>query len=148
VKDVPEEYKSDLDFIMSLIEWDLNVDPDFYAHYYTPPKPVAPLEEMRDKGYEEMWITYGTEYFTAKELTVLPGRSATISDDGAYGAIVIQGRGTMGTVPINSPSMIRFGQMTEDEVFVTADAARAGIEITNTSATEELVMLKHFGPKA
>ncbi len=148
VKDVPEEYQNDLDFIMSLIEWDINVDPEFYAHYYTPPKPVAPLAEMRDAGYEEMWITYGTDFFTAKELTVLPGRSVTITDDGAYGAIVIQGHGSLGSVPINSPSMIRFGQMTEDEVFVTADAARAGIVVTNNSASEELVMLKHFGPKA
>jgi hypothetical protein len=72
----------------------------------------------------------------------------TITDDDAYGAIVIQGRGTMGSVSIGSPSMIRFGQMTEDEVFVTAEAARGGIKITNTSPSDELVMLKHFGPKA
>ena len=42
--------------------------------------------------------------------------------------------------------MIRFGEMTSDEVFVTAPAARAGVRITNSSASENLVMLKHFGP--
>ena len=36
--------------------------------------------------------------------------------------------------------------MTEDEFFVTASAASDGIEITNSSSTEPLVMLKHFNP--
>ena len=42
--------------------------------------------------------------------------------------------------------MIRFGQMTEDELFVTADAAAGGVTIENLSDTEPLVILKHFGP--
>jgi len=36
--------------------------------------------------------------------------------------------------------------MTEDELFVSAAAASAGIVIENRSATENLVFLKHFGP--
>jgi hypothetical protein len=36
--------------------------------------------------------------------------------------------------------------MTEDEIFVTADAAKAGVVIENRSAHDPLVMLKHFGP--
>jgi hypothetical protein len=42
--------------------------------------------------------------------------------------------------------MIRFGEMTQDELFMTADTAREGVRIENTSATEPLVILKHFGP--
>jgi hypothetical protein len=42
--------------------------------------------------------------------------------------------------------MIRFGDMTEDEIFVTAAAARDGVRIENHSATDPLVLLKHFGP--
>jgi hypothetical protein len=42
--------------------------------------------------------------------------------------------------------MIRFGQMTEDEFFVSASAATEGVEITNLSTCEPLVMLKHFNP--
>ena len=42
--------------------------------------------------------------------------------------------------------MIRFGQMTEDELFVTADAAAAGVRIENRSESDPLVILKHFGP--
>ena len=44
--------------------------------------------------------------------------------------------------------MIRFGEMTEDELFVTAETAAAGVRIENHSATDPLVMLKHFGPGA
>jgi hypothetical protein len=36
--------------------------------------------------------------------------------------------------------------MTKDELFVTATAAKAGVKVTNRSDTENLVMLKHFGP--
>jgi hypothetical protein len=36
--------------------------------------------------------------------------------------------------------------MTSDELFVTADAAANGVLLTNRSATENLVLLKHFGP--
>ena len=36
--------------------------------------------------------------------------------------------------------------MTQDELFVSAAAARNGIVVQNQSATENLVFLKHFGP--
>ncbi len=85
-------------------------------------------------------------YCSAKELTVLPGRTATIRDAAAYGLILTQGHGRFGSHSVATPSMIRFGQMTEDELFVTKDAALAGVRIENTSATDPLVILKHFGP--
>ena len=43
-------------------------------------------------------------------------------------------------------SLIRYGQMTSDELFVTPEAAANGVVVTNKSDTENLVMLKHFGP--
>ena len=42
--------------------------------------------------------------------------------------------------------MIRFGEMTKDEVLASAAAVKAGLEITNASDSEKLMMLKHFGP--
>jgi hypothetical protein len=42
--------------------------------------------------------------------------------------------------------MIRFGQLTYDEFFVSAGAAAAGVTITNPSKSDPIVMLKHFGP--
>lgn len=45
---------------------------------------------------------------------------------------------------IETPTLIRYGSLTSDEFFVTEKAAKEGITITNTSATEPIVMLKHF----
>ena len=42
--------------------------------------------------------------------------------------------------------MIRFGELTKDELFVSYETARGGVTIRNTSESEDLVMLKHFGP--
>jgi len=51
-----------------------------------------------------------------------------------------------GAHEVATPAMIRFGQMTQDELFVTAAAAKEGVLVKNTSATDPLVILKHFGP--
>jgi len=77
---------------------------------------------------------------------VHPSRSVTIHDAAAHGVIVVQGWGSLGKMEVETPSLIRFGQMTKDELFVTAAAARRGITVTNRSDKEDLVMLKHFGP--
>ena len=42
--------------------------------------------------------------------------------------------------------MIRYGQLTNDEFFISESAAREGIRIVNESDTDPIVMLKHFGP--
>ena len=134
------------DYLISMLDWEANVNPEFAKSNKTHPKPVHPIEEMEEAGYRENWITYGTAYYSAKELTVLPGRTITIKDAAAYGLILTQGHGTFGKMPVATPSMIRFGDLTEDELFVTADAAKAGIQIENPSTTDPLVILKHFGP--
>jgi hypothetical protein len=146
VKNVPEEKQHDLDFITSLVDFPGNTKPNFKEEYFRPPVPVKPLAEMESAGYIEKWITYGAEFFAAKELTVLPGRTVTIRDAGAYGLIVLQGHGTMGAWPIEAPALIRFGQLTSDEYFVSCAAAQAGVKISNPSRTDPIVMLKHFGP--
>jgi hypothetical protein len=145
-KDVPEGHKKDLDYLISMLDWDANVNPDFAKSNKTHPTPVRPIAETESEGYRELWVTYGTKYYSAKELTVLPGRAVTIKDAAAFGLILTQGYGTFGKTPVSTPSMIRFGELTEDELFVTADAAKAGIKIENLSTTDPLVILKHFGP--
>jgi hypothetical protein len=146
VKDVPPEHHHDLDYIIGMLDWQANVDPEFAKHRLVHPKPVRDSAEMADAGYSEMWVTYGTTYYSAKELTVQPGRTVTIKDSAAYGMITVQGVGRFGRLEIETPSLIRFGQMTKDELFVTQCAAQRGIEITNRSDQEPLVILKHFGP--
>jgi hypothetical protein len=146
VKDVPPEHHHDLDYILSMLDWDANVDPEFVKHRQFHPTPVKPEPEMADAGYSEQWIVYSTPYYSAKELTVFPGRSVKIADAAAYGLIVVQGWGSVGSMQVETPSLIRFGVMTKDELFVSAHADGAGVTVVNRSDKENLVMLKHFGP--
>lgn len=146
VKDVPPDKRNDLDYIISLIDWEANVNPNLGRDHFRPPLPVRPMEEMEAEGYIERWVVYGNEYVSAKELTVLPGRTVTIRDAGPYGLIMLQGHGTLGPWPIETPTLIRFGQLTYDEFFVSYPAAREGVRIHNPSRSDPIVMLKHFGP--
>jgi hypothetical protein len=148
VKNVPEDRRSDLDYLVSMIDWEANTVPNFKELYFRPPVPVQALEAMQAEGYVEKWISYGNEFFAAKELTVLPGRTVTIKDAGPYGLIMLQGHGQMGVWDIETPALIRFGQLTHDEYFVSAAAAEAGVKISNPSRSDPIVMLKHFGPNA
>jgi hypothetical protein len=146
VKDVPPEYHHDYDYLISLLDWEANVDPHFAAHRGTPEIDATDPAAQGDTGYHERWIVYGSEYYSAKQLTVLPGRTVTVRDPIAYGCITMQGYGRFGNHGISAPSLIRFGEMTEDEFFVTYEAATAGVTITNLSSSEPLVILKHFNP--
>jgi hypothetical protein len=145
-KDVPPEYHNDLDYMVELLDWEANVNPTFAQDNRVFPRPVKPFGETEGAGFREQWVCYGTQWYSAKELTVLPKRSVIIRDPEAYGVILTQGYGAVNQVPVSTPSMIRFGEMTEDEIFVTAAAARDGVRIENHSATDPLVLLKHFGP--
>jgi len=147
VKDVPPEHHHDLDYLLDMLDWDANTDPEFARHRYFEPRPVSPAGEMKDAGYIENWVVFSTPHYSAKELTVLPGRGVTIKDAAAYGTILVQGYGTFGKHEVETPTLIRYGQMTRDELFVSADAAAEGIRIVNRSDTENLVFLKHFGPR-
>ena len=145
-KDVPPDKHHDLDFLVSLLDWDANVDDEFAKHNRVFPIPARAFEETEPDGFREQWVCYGTGWYSAKELTVFPKRTVTIKDKAAYGIILTQGYGRFGDLQVSTPAMIRFGEPTEDELFVTADAAESGIRIENLSASDPLVILKHFGP--
>ncbi len=145
-KDTPKDKEGDVEWLLSVIDWDLNVDPNFAQNRFMAPKPVKPVKEMEAAGYIDNWICYKSPAFGAKELTVLPGKTVTIKDSACYGFIMMQGHGTMGVWDIETPSLIRYGQLTQDEYFVTEAAAKEGVTITNPSKTDPIVMLKHFGP--
>ena len=145
-KNTPENRMGDVDYLMEVIDWDLNVDPNFRKNRFMAPKPVEDLAEMEAQGFVDKWVTYKSDAFSAKELTVLPGATVTIKDSACYGMIMMQGHGKMGVWDIETPTMIRFGQLTHDEYFVSESAATAGVTITNLSKTDPIVMLKHFGP--
>jgi hypothetical protein len=145
-KNTPENRMNDVDYLMEVIDWDLNLDPNFQANRFMRPKPVSPIDQMKTEGYVENWICYKSDAFSAKELTILPGATVTIKDAAAYGMIMMQGHGQMGIWDIETPALIRFGQLTHDEYFICEQTAKDGIEITNRSRTDPIVMLKHFGP--
>lgn len=145
-KDTPADKKGDFDYLVDVIDWDLNVDPNFAQKHFMRPKPVKPLDQMNAEGYIDLWICYKSTAFSAKELTILPGSTVTIKDSAAYGLICMQGHGKLGVWDIESPAIIRFGQLTQDEYFVSEAAAKAGVVISNPSKADPLVMLKHFGP--
>lgn len=146
-KNTPPERVGDFDYLMEVIDWELNVDPLFREKHFMRPRPVRPRAEMEADGYVENWICYRSAAYSAKELTVLPGRTATIRDSAAYGMIMMQGHGKMGVWDVDTPTMIRFGQLTHDEYFVSETAAKQGVRISNPSPSDPLVMLKHFGPE-
>jgi hypothetical protein len=146
VKDVPPEHRKDLEYILDMLDWEANVDPAFVEHRYFEPKPVTDMKALADARHCEKWVVYSTGYYSARELTVLPRRRVTIQDAAAYGAILVQGRGQFGKHAAETPSVIRYGQMTQDEFFVSADAAAKGVVVENCSETENMVFLKHFGP--
>jgi hypothetical protein len=146
VKDMPADRHRDLDFIVGQLDWERNVDTHFKEHNYL--EPIVDKERSGD-GFCDRWIVYGTiggqQLFSSKELTLEPGASCTLKDPGASGWITVQGRGRIGSLDIQTPVMIRFGARTEDEVFITYEAARAGVQIENTGS-EPLVGLRYFGP--
>ncbi len=138
-KNCPSEEIGNYDYLMEVIDWEMNVDPRFSEHRF-----MKPLVIHTDDAYTEEWICYKCPTVSAKRLTVQPGQSVVIRDQAAYGCILLQGRGKMGVWEIETPTLIRYGALTNDEFFVSETAAREGLRITNTSETEPLVMLKHF----
>jgi hypothetical protein len=146
VKDVPKDRHKDLDYLVEQLDWDGNVDPRFKDQHYLEPIAVA---DTATEGYVDRWIVYGKvdgeELFSAKELTVDPGVKVMIKDNGAYGLIAVQGNGRIGKLQLQTPAMIRFGELTDDEVFVSDPAARQGVVFQNTGK-EPLVTLRYFGP--
>jgi hypothetical protein len=145
-KDVPAEHHQDLDYLVEMLDWEANVNPEFAKSNRVFPCGVRPFVESETDGYREQWVCYGTGYYSAKELTVLPKRECLVQDAAAYGLIVVQGHGMFGALAVSTPAMVRYGHMTEDELFVTEVAARAGVRVANQSETDPLVILKHFGP--
>jgi len=145
-KDFPEEHHDDNRYLVDALDWEKNVDPNFKDNNYL--EPVACTE---GEGWADRWIVYGRvdgeQLFTAKELTLQPGAKCTITDPGAYSWITTQGDGRIGSLRLQTPAMICFGELTEDEVFVTAKRAAEGVEFENTGEGP-LVGLRYFGPDA
>lgn len=138
-KNCPEEEKGNYDYLVDVIDWDKNVDSHFSENRF-----MEPVIITDNDNYTEEWICYKCDTVCAKRLTVYPGKEALVKDEAPYGMILLQGRGFIGSRQIETPTLIRYGELTNDEFFVTEKAANDGINIRNTSDTEPIVILKHF----
>ncbi|MDF1513196.1 MAG: hypothetical protein P1S60_05240, partial [Anaerolineae bacterium] len=145
-KNTPEDRIGDLEYLVSVVDWEINTDPNFYENRFMPPVPVGETTDIAYQDYEESWICYRSAFASAKQLVVKPGKQVVVKDQAAYGFINVQGYGMINGMPLETPSLIRYGELTCDEYFVTESAAVQGVEITNHSSTEPIIMLKHFGP--
>lgn len=70
------------------------------------PKTVRPSAEMEAVGYCENWVCWRDPVMIAKECKLLPGRTVTIKEQGAYGMIVLQGHREMN----GGPKLIMSGE--------------------------------------
>ena len=113
--------------------------------FATPLGDVA-LDREAGEGALENWVVYKSVAASGKELSVKPGATVTVTDSDAYGLIVVQGYGSIGSHDIEAATVIRFGELSNDEFFVSAEAARAGVTVVNRSSAQDLVILKHYGP--
>jgi hypothetical protein len=139
VENCPRDKKFDMDYVISLLDWEKNVDPHYKKTFFRPP-----VTCISDDRHIEKWVTYANEFIAAKELTVYPGQTVVIKDQAAYGCIFVQGHGKFGVFDAETPVMLRFGQLSADEYFVSEKAAKAGVTITNYSRFDNIVILKHF----
>jgi Phosphomannose isomerase len=124
-------------FILQLIDWELNADPDFYASRHL--RPLLRDGSVQPHG-EESWIYYNTTKFSGTKVVVRPGGSYRASDPGVYTVFVLSGSGSFGGLAISG------GSPGSDELLVCHEAAKGPIEIRNDSSTDDLVLIKFFGP--
>ena len=74
------------------------------------------------------------------ELKVRAGKGYTVVYVGHAGH-----EEAIGTMAVDSPNFTRYGEVTQDEVFVTAKRAGEGVTFQNTGS-EPFVSLRYFGP--
>lgn len=148
VKDVPEEHRNDLDYLVDLLDWDANMNPTFKQDHFLIPRATDGTDPTEA---EDRWVIYGSiggeDLFSAKELTLAPGATVTIRDPGACGLLVIQGSGSIGPFPASVPTYVKYGDMTTDEFFVSHERAVSGYRVKNRGE-EPMVVLRYFGPGA
>lgn len=135
----PEEEKNDLEAIFNQIDWEESTRPDYKETYFRVPKFKSESEEAVEK-----WVAYANDWVAAKEITVLPGKEYVLTDQACYCALVVQGHGVFGAFECEAPELVRYGDITGDEFFVSETAAKNGVKIKNTSTHQPLVILQNF----
>lgn len=123
-------------FILELIDWEANADPDFYENHHLSPQLI---DGSVQEGGEEYWIYYNTPKFSGKKLVVRPGCTYSSVDAGVHNLLIWSGTGTLGGLAVEG------GNPERDEMLITHDRAARGVEVRNTGR-EDLLAIKFFGP--
>ena len=63
VEPCPDDKKLDVNYVISLMDWEKNIDPHYKKKYYRPPVQCATLDEH----YNEKWVVYANDYIGAKD---------------------------------------------------------------------------------
>jgi hypothetical protein len=124
-------------FVLDMIDWEANADPWFYENRHL--EPLA-IDGQGGDGGSESWVYYNTTKFSGKKVVVRPGGTYRTADAGVYNLLVLSGTGTF------AGHRVRGGDPDLDELLVVHDAAVSGIEIHNDGLTEDLTLIKFFGP--
>jgi hypothetical protein len=140
---VPEENKGDLDYLLGIADWEKNIDPNFRQNYFMAPRLVSNADEL-ERGFIKKEICYLSDIIGAMSVSVEPGCEATLSFDGPFGVIAMEGYGKFGAWDMETPTLIRYGELTNDEFFVSAKAAKEGVSIKNNSSALPLTFLMHY----
>lgn len=135
----PEDERDNLEAIFNQIDWEESTRPDYKETYFRVPKVKSETTEAIEK-----WVAYANEWVAAKEVTIMPGQTYTLTDQACYCAIVVQGHGTFGGFECEAPELVHYGDITGDEYFVSETSAKKGIKIKNTSSYQPLVLLQNF----
>jgi hypothetical protein len=136
----PEEEKEDVEALFSQIDWKESTLPNYKEKYFRRPMKLTKTQE----GLTEQWVAYANNWVAAKEVIIEPGAEIRLTDQACYCALVTQGHGTFGIYQCEAPGLLRFGQPSGDEFFVSEAAAKKGIVIKNTGLYEPLVILQNF----
>jgi len=123
--------------VLNQVDWELSGDPYFYENRHTSPQLIA---ETRQAGGEEYWIYYNTTRFSGKKLVVKPGQKFKSVDNGVYNILVWRGRG------LYDGHAIEAGNFALDELLVSHSKATTPIWVENTGLTQDLIIIKFFGP--
>jgi len=135
----PKDEIGNYEYLIDVLDWELNTDKEFMKNRF-----MIPITATSAPEYLDEWICYKSDVVCAKRLTIYPNQTVTFKDDAAYGMICLQGHGSLEGYKLETPTLIRYGQVTNDEFFVTYEAAKNGVSITNQSDSEDIVILKHY----
>ena len=92
------------------IDWEESTRADYKETYFREPKIKSSTNEAVEK-----WVAYANDYVAAKEVTVLPGQTYTLTDQSAYGLVVTQGHGFFGDFECEAPGLLHFDDISGDE---------------------------------